>query len=48
MYLLQVDDLKEQLAYQEIDLKQKNEDADKLIQVVGVETAKVSAIVFIY
>ncbi|XP_063817028.1 dynein axonemal heavy chain 9 isoform X3 [Pseudophryne corroboree] len=37
----QVDDLKAKLAAQEVDLKQKNEDADKLIQVVGVETEKV-------
>ena len=38
----QVDDLKAKLASQEIELKQKNEDADKLIQVVGIETEKVS------
>ncbi|XP_038180482.1 dynein heavy chain 9, axonemal [Arvicola amphibius] len=38
----QVDDLKAKLATQEVELKQKNEDADKLIQVVGVETTKVS------
>ncbi|XP_071672368.1 dynein axonemal heavy chain 17 isoform X2 [Patagioenas fasciata] len=38
----QVDDLKAKLAAQEIELKQKNEDADKLIHVVGVETQKVS------
>ncbi|XP_078510049.1 dynein axonemal heavy chain 17 isoform X2 [Lissotriton helveticus] len=38
----QVDALKEKLAIQEIELNQKNEDADKLIQVVGVETEKVS------
>ncbi|XP_073516352.1 dynein axonemal heavy chain 9 isoform X1 [Phyllobates terribilis] len=37
----QVDDLKAKLAAQEVELKQKNEDADKLIQVVGVETEKV-------
>jgi len=30
------------LASQEIELQQKNEDADKLIHVVGVETEKVS------
>ena len=30
---LQVDDLKAKLAAQEIELKQKNEDADKLIEV---------------
>ncbi|NXG62204.1 DYH17 protein, partial [Hemiprocne comata] len=38
----QVDDLKAKLAVQETELKQKNEDADKLIHVVGVETEKVS------
>ncbi|XP_068770010.1 dynein axonemal heavy chain 9 [Struthio camelus] len=38
----QVDDLKAKLAAQEVDLKQKNDDADKLIQVVGVETEKVT------
>uniref|UniRef100_A0A4X1SMC7 Dynein axonemal heavy chain 9 n=1 Tax=Sus scrofa TaxID=9823 RepID=A0A4X1SMC7_PIG len=38
----QVDDLKAKLATQEVELKQKNEDADKLIRVVGVETEKVS------
>ncbi|XP_066560773.1 dynein axonemal heavy chain 9 [Amia ocellicauda] len=38
----QVDDLKAKLAAQEVELKQKNDDADKLIQVVGVETEKVS------
>uniref|UniRef100_A0A2K6EEB1 Dynein axonemal heavy chain 9 n=1 Tax=Propithecus coquereli TaxID=379532 RepID=A0A2K6EEB1_PROCO len=38
----QVDALKAKLAAQEAELKQKNEDADKLIQVVGVETDKVS------
>lgn len=38
----QVDDLKAKLASQEIELNQKNEDADKLIQKVGVETEKVS------
>lgn len=39
---LQVDDLKAKLAVQELELKHKNEDADKLIHVVGVETEKVS------
>lgn len=39
---LQVDELKARLAAQEVELKQKNEDADKLIRVVGVETEKVS------
>ncbi|XP_008847899.1 dynein heavy chain 17, axonemal [Nannospalax galili] len=38
----QVDDLKAKLAVQEAELKQKNENTDKLIQVVGVETEKVS------
>nr|CAD7423389.1 unnamed protein product [Timema monikensis] len=38
----QVDDLKIILADQEIELKEKNEAADKLIEVVGVETEKVS------
>ncbi|XP_071797739.1 dynein beta chain, ciliary isoform X1 [Asterias amurensis] len=38
----QVDDLKAKLASQEAELKLKNEDADKLIQIVGVETEKVS------
>ncbi|XP_059853521.1 dynein axonemal heavy chain 17 [Delphinus delphis] len=38
----QVDDLKAKLAVQEAELKQKNEKADKLIHVVGVETEKVS------
>lgn len=37
-----MDDLKATLAIQEAELKQKNEDADKLIHVVGVETEKVS------
>lgn len=40
--LPQVDDLKATLAVQEAELKLKNENADKLIQVVGVETEKVS------
>jgi len=37
-----VDNLKEKLAIQEIELKIKNDAADKLIQIVGVETEKVS------
>lgn len=37
-----MDDLKAKLAVQEAELKQKNEGADKLIHVVGVETEKVS------
>ena len=42
MMLCQVEDLKLQLAKQEIELTKKNEEADKLIQVVGIETEKVS------
>lgn len=42
LYLLQVDDLKIKLAVQEVELQVKNEAADKLIQIVGVETEKVS------
>ncbi|XP_075314376.1 dynein axonemal heavy chain 9 [Odontesthes bonariensis] len=38
----QVDDLKAKLAAQEVELKQKNADADNLIQEVGIETEKVS------
>lgn len=38
----QVDDLKEKLAAQEVELKQKNDDADALIKVVGIEQEKVS------
>ncbi|NXH86672.1 DYH17 protein, partial [Edolisoma coerulescens] len=38
----QVDNLKAMLAVQEMELKQKDEDTDKLIHVVGVETEKVS------
>ena len=37
----QVDDLKAKLAAQEVDLGIKNEEANKLIQVVGAETEKV-------
>lgn len=37
-----MDELKAKLAAQEVELKQKNEDADKLIEVVGVETEKMS------
>lgn len=33
-----MDDLKSKLAVQEIELQQKNEDADKLIKVVGQQT----------
>ncbi|KAF4519850.1 hypothetical protein B566_EDAN005192, partial [Ephemera danica] len=38
----QVDDLKAKLAVQEIELKQKNDAADALIEIVGIETEKVS------
>lgn len=38
----QVDDLKSKLASQEIELAQKNADADALIEKVGIETEKVS------
>ncbi|KAI5103364.1 dynein beta chain, ciliary, partial [Silurus meridionalis] len=38
----QVDDLNDKLAVQKVELKQKNEDAAKLIQVVTTETEKVS------
>ncbi|XP_075374925.1 dynein axonemal heavy chain 17-like isoform X4 [Mycteria americana] len=38
----QVDDLKAKLAVQKAELKQKNEDTDKLIHMVGTETEKVS------
>ncbi|XP_024080370.1 dynein beta chain, ciliary isoform X1 [Cimex lectularius] len=38
----QVDDLKATLAIQEVELKVKNEAADRLIEIVGVETEKVS------
>lgn len=37
----QVDDFKEKLAAQEVELKQKNDDADALIKRVGVEQEKV-------
>ena len=37
----QVDDLKEKLAAQEVELTQKNEDADALIKRVGIEQEKV-------
>jgi dynein heavy chain, axonemal len=38
----QVDGLKETLAQQEVEVQKKNEAADKLIQIVGIETEKVS------
>lgn len=37
-----MDDLKAKLAVQEVELKVKNEAADALIEIVGVETEKVS------
>ena len=37
-----MDDLKAKLAAQEVELALKNEEANKLIQVVGAETEKVS------
>lgn len=37
-----MDNLKEKLAIQEVELKIKNDAADKLIQIVGIETEKVS------
>ena len=40
--ILQVDDLKAKLAAQEKELAIKNEEANKLIHVVGAETEKVS------
>lgn len=39
-----MDDLKDKLAAQEVELKQKNEDADALIQRVGIEQEKVSIV----
>lgn len=38
---VQVDELKVKLAVQEVELQQKNEAADTLIAIVGVETEKV-------
>ena len=43
-----MDDLKEKLAAQEVELKQKNEDADALIQRVGVEQEKVDVLSMMY
>lgn len=37
-----MDDLKAKLAAQEVVLKQKNDAADALIEIVGIETEKVS------
>ena len=34
--------MKQQLAAQEVELNKKNEEADKLIEIVGVETERVS------
>lgn len=42
VYCLKVDELKARLAIQEVELKIKNEAADALIEVVGIETEKVS------
>lgn len=39
---LQVDELKAKLAIQELELKEKNDAADALIEIVRVETEKVS------
>jgi dynein heavy chain len=38
----QVDDLKAKLAFQEVDLRAKNEEALKLIERVGIDTVKVN------
>lgn len=38
----QVDDLKARLASQEVELKQKNEEANRLIERVAVDTEKVN------
>lgn len=42
LYKYQIDGLNAKLAVQKIELKQKNEDAGKLIQVVKTETDKVN------
>lgn len=42
LFVSKVDDLKSKLASQEVELAQKNEDANKLIQIVGAETEKVT------
>ena len=39
----QVEALKAKLAVQEVELQQKNEAADALIEIVGVETEKVQS-----
>lgn len=36
-----MDELKQKLAIQEIELQEKNEAADRLIEIVGIETQKV-------
>jgi len=41
-----VDDLKAKLAAQEQELAVKNDEANKLIQVVGAETDKVNVMLF--
>ncbi|KAI8587105.1 dynein heavy chain and region D6 of dynein motor-domain-containing protein [Geranomyces variabilis] len=38
----QVDDLKAKLAFQEVELKTKNEEAERLIERVGIDTEKVN------
>lgn len=42
VFCFKVDDLKAKLAEQEIELAEKNEDANKLIAIVGAETEKVA------
>ena len=44
----QVDELKEKLAEQEIEVKQKNQEADKLIKIVGDESKKVKKIFLVF
>ena len=38
----QVEELKQQLAVQEVELAEKNAEADELIKIVGIETEKVT------
>ncbi len=47
-FSIQVDDLKAKLAAQEVELAQKNEAANKLLQVVGAETEKVSLLQLLF
>ena len=44
----QVDELKEKLAEQEIEVKQKNQEADKLIKIVGDESKKVKKFFLVF